>query len=57
MQALIKKIVEKDAEVLNQYNEQVNNLVKYRKTLNVKSIAGDLKSQLDIIPILNNRNA
>lgn len=57
MQALIKKIVEKDAEVLNQYSEQVNNLVKYRKTLNVKSIAGDLKSQLDIIPILNNRNA
>lgn len=57
MQELIQKITEKDTLILSQYNEQVNNLIEYRKTLNVESIANDLKSQFAFITAFKNRNA
>lgn len=46
MEKLIKKIISKDEEVIQQYQKQVLNLMKIRQKLSVEDVADDLKKQL-----------
>lgn len=55
MQLLIQKIVEKDTLFLDQYEQQVANLINYRKKLSVEYVALDLKKQLELEPPFKNR--
>jgi|GEM_PF-992582 len=55
MENLMQKIIAKDVVILDQYNNQIANLIEYRKKLSVKYIADDLEKQLNLIPSLKNR--
>lgn len=56
MQDLIKKIIAKDEEIIQQYNMQVLNLMKIRKRLSVEEVAIDLKRQIDEIGLFSSKS-
>lgn len=51
MHDLIKKIISRDEEIMQQYKAQVLNLMKIRQRLSVQEVAIDLKNQLDAIAL------
>lgn len=56
MQNLIKKIIDKDEKIMQEYNAQVLNLMKIKNKLSVEEVAIDLKKQIDTIGLYSSKS-